>query len=111
MAKCPEGWVYEKNRDNSARYILGELGERPLVCIGINSSTAEPQNLDRTLTNVRIFSKLHGYDSWLMLNVYPQRSTDPNGLHTELDKHLHAQNLKYIAKYLSMYKQVDIWAA
>ena len=104
-------WLYKKNRNNSARYILGEAGENPLVCVGINPSTAEPNNLDRTLTNVKRFSELKGYDGWLMLNVYPQRSTDPNGLHMEMDKKLHSLNLKYISEHLSRYNKVEIWAA
>ena len=111
MSGSPDKWLYEKNKDNSARYILGEAGEKPLVCVGINPSTAEPDNLDRTLTNVRRFSELNGYDGWLMLNVYPQRSTNPNGLHLELNKKLHSSNLNYIDKYLSKYNRVDIWAA
>ncbi len=111
MSNLFYNWLYEKNADNSARYILGESGRRPLVCIGINPSTAEPDNLDRTLTNVRRFSQIHGYDGWLMLNVYPQRSTDPNGLHPDMDMTLHQKNLSYIAGYLSDYDQVDVWAA
>ena len=31
-------WYYETNADNSARYILGEDGIRPLVCVGVNPS-------------------------------------------------------------------------
>ena len=77
MAVHSDNWLYEKNRNNTARYILGETGKKPLVCVGINPSTAAPNNLDRTLTNVKRFSELNGYDGWLMLNVYPQRSTDP----------------------------------
>lgn len=111
MRSSSDNWLYEKNRNNSARYILGEKGNNPLVCMGINPSTAEPNNLDRTLANVRRFSELYGYDGWLMLNVYPQRSTDPNGLHTDLDEKLHSSNLNYIAEYLSEYDQVDVWAA
>jgi len=56
-----DNWLYEKNSDNSARYILGEAGKKPLVCIGINPSTTEPNNLDRTLTNVKRISELNGY--------------------------------------------------
>jgi hypothetical protein len=104
-------WLYEKNRNNSARYILGEKGKNPLVCIGINPSTAEPNNLDRTLTSVKRISILNGYEGWLMLNVYPQRSTNPNRLHEEMDEKLHSFNLNYISEYLSKFKDVDVWAA
>ena len=104
-------WVYEHNSDNSARYILGQPQGKSLVCIGINSSTAEPDNLDPTLKNVKRFSQIHGYDGWLMLNVYPQRSTDPNGMDKEMDVVEHKENLKFIKKYLKKYKDVHVWAA
>ncbi|MBI9017831.1 MAG: DUF1643 domain-containing protein [Phycisphaerae bacterium] len=104
-------WVYEHNSDNSARYILGQPQGRVLACIGINSSTAVPDDLDPTLKNVKKFSQIHGYDGWLMFNVYPQRSTDPNGMHDELDECEHKMNLKYIKQYLKKYDNVDIWAA
>jgi hypothetical protein len=111
MSECPDNWLYENNDDNSARYILGEPGDRPLVCVGINPSTAEPNALDRTLMNVKRFSEIHGYDGWLMLNVYPQRSTDPNELHIDMDEKLHLSNLDCIAECLSEYDEVDVWAA
>ena len=78
-------WVYENTADNTARYTLGTLGERPLVCIGLNPSTAIPDRLDPTLTRVRAVAGLNEYDSFLMLNVYPLRSTDPEGLPGDLD--------------------------
>jgi hypothetical protein len=104
-------WYYETNADNSARYILGEDGIRPLVCVGVNPSTAEPDNLDPTLRNVKIFSGLKSYDGWLMLNLYPQRSKDINKLHNHLDKRLHDDNLRYIQKYVSSLRRLDIWCA
>jgi hypothetical protein len=44
-----------------------------------------------------------------MLNLHPQRSTDPEGLHVELDQELHSSNLDYSIRYLSKYDRVDIW--
>ena len=111
MAGRSDNWLYEKNRNNSARYVLGENGKNPLVCIGINPSTAEPNNLDRTLTTVKRISELNGYEGWLMLNVYPQRSTNPDRLHDVLDKRTHSYNLNHISEYLSKYHSVDVWAA
>ncbi len=104
-------WVYEHNSDNSARYILGQPQGRTLACIGINSSTAKPDDLDPTLKNVKKFSQLLNYDGWLMFNVYPQRATNPNDMHHQIDLYEHQQNLKYIAECLEKYDNIDIWAA
>jgi len=103
-------WIYTNTTDNKARFLLGEKGDRTLICIGINPSTAEPENLDNTLTAVRRFANDLGYDSWLMLNVYPQRATDPNNLHFEADQVLHRQNLVAVESVLE-HGKADIWAA
>ncbi len=103
-------WIYVNSIDNSSRYVLGTVGNKPLVCFGINPSTAEPDNLDRTLESVDRLAKSNGFDSWIMLNVYPQRSTDPNLLHRSLDKELHIRNLNEIESILKEYKPV-IWAS
>ena len=42
-------WIYAPNFYSEYRYILGTRGERPLICIGINPSTARPDALDNTL--------------------------------------------------------------
>ena len=85
-------WLY-KNITTSARFVLGEVGNNPLVCFGINSSTAKPpnssdsdpeENLDPTVKRVRRCSR-DGFDGWIMLNVYPQRATDPERIHTQED--------------------------
>lgn len=90
-------WVYEPSADGTARFVLGTVGEHPLICFGINPSTAKPGALDPTVTRVARFAADNGFDSWTMLNVYPQISTDPKGLHTEPDPDLIAQNERHIA--------------
>ncbi len=104
-------WIYIKNRDNSSRFALGIAGNNPLICFGINPSTAAPGLLDNTLKSVERQAKLKGFDSWLMLNIYPQRATYPKDIHTIPDFSLHQKNLKTILKLLKKYENPTIWAA
>lgn len=103
-------WLYEKNDNNTSRYVLGTVGNRPLVCIGINPSTAEPNKLDHTLQSVARISEANGFDSWIMLNIYPQRSTDPNGIDIHRKHSICEVNLVHIEKILKEYNPT-IWAA
>ena len=41
-------WLYVPDFYTEYRYILGTRGQKPLICIGVNPSTAEPDNLDNT---------------------------------------------------------------
>lgn len=104
-------WLYETDQDNKVRYVLGKKGINPLICFGINPSTAEPENLDNTLKSVERISKYNGFDSWVMLNIYPQRATNPKNLHKELDIVLHKKNIDIIKYLLSKNSQNTIWAA
>lgn len=76
-------WIYKKTTDNSSRFVLGEPGSNSLVCVGVNPSTATPEKLDNTLRTVKKLSAVHGFDGWIMLNLYPQRATNPNDMHAE----------------------------
>ena len=89
-------WLYKNNKDNSEPYVLGKGFGKGLVCFGINPSTAEPGNLDPTLKSVERISDRHNYDSWVMLNVYSQRATNPNDLDSFLVEEKHEANLKHI---------------
>lgn len=103
-------WVYSNTKDNKARFLLGEKGANTLICIGINPSTAIPGDLDPTLSTVKRFSSDLGYDSWLMLNVYPQRATNPKNIDMVLNNEFHNENMKQISSVLKSGKH-DIWAA
>ena len=75
--------LYEKSSDDKYRYVLGNIIDengRTLVCLGINPSTATPESLDKTVDNVRRICTNNGYSNWVMINVYPFRSTDPSKL-------------------------------
>jgi hypothetical protein len=89
---------YEKNE----RYSLGIKGKKPLICIGINPSTACPNNYDRTMNRLVRIVEINNveYDSWIMLNVYPKRATDPDNLDEELNEDIHNYNLQIIKRYI-----------
>ena len=103
-------WIYEPSPDNHARTLLGTEGKRPLVCIGINPSTAAPGSLDNTVATVERVAVRAGFDSFMMLNVYPQRATDPDDIHRALDQELHHWNLSSIASFVDG-RALTVWAA
>ena len=106
-------WLYVPCEYSEYRYILGTKGDRPLICIGINPSTAEPDNLDNTLKSVQRIALGNGYDSFIMFNVYAQRATRPSDMEPELNLTLHEQNMEAFEYVLSLSKgsPPSIWAA
>ena len=97
-------WLYVPDFYTEYRYILGTKGKNPLICIGINPSTAEPDNLDNTLKSVERIAKGNEFDSFIMFNVYAQRATRPDDMDIELNAELHRENMKafeYILKTVS----------
>ena len=79
-------WIYRFLSEKEDRFVLGEMGLRPLICFGINPSTAVPEKLDRTLSRVKNESMIRKFDGWIMLNIYPQRATDPRKMHVSFEK-------------------------
>ena len=107
-------WIYVPPRYLDYRYILGTKGKNPLICVGINPSTAEPGNLDNTLKSVERISKNNGFDSFIMFNVYPQRATVPDDMDREVNEYLRDENLKAFEYVLSLYgegRTPTIWAS
>jgi hypothetical protein len=104
-------WIYKTNKDNSARFVLGTQGLNPLICIGVNPSTAAPDSLDNTLKSVERQATAKGFDSWIMLNLYPQRATNPKNIHRIPDVNLHKANIKNIKAILKSCETSTIWAA
>ena len=103
-------WIYENDQNNSIRYILGTKGVKPLLCFGINPSTAKPDELDNTLKSVERLANYNSFDSWIMMNIYPQRATKPDEMHQEVVEQIHRNNLKFIEQIISEH-ETTIWAA
>ncbi len=104
-------WLYAPNFYSEYRYILGTRGENPLICIGINPSTAQPGDLDNTLKSVERIAQGNGFDSFIMFNVYAQRATDPDTMERSCNMQLHRENLEAFRYVLSISPQPAVWAA
>ena len=104
-------WLYVPPFYSEYRYILGTRGKNPLICIGINPSTAEPDNLDNTLKSVQRIALGNGFDSFIMFNVYAQRATDPDAMERQCNLALHRENLKAFRYVLSISEKPTVWAA
>ena len=104
-------WIYNIVPTNLYRFSLGYCAKSPLLCIGVNPSAATPEKLDPTIRSVERIAKNNSYDGWIMINLYPQRSTDPNMLHQKLSINIHQQNLYIIESILRKYDIPEIWAA
>ena len=104
-------WLYVPNTYADYRYLLGTRGEHPLVCVGVNPSTAAPGQLDNTLKSVERIALGNGYDSFLMFNVYAQRATRPQDMEKSCNLALHRENLQAFAYALSRSPRPAVWAA
>ena len=106
-----EEWLYAPNFYSEYRYILGTRGKNPLICIGINPSTAQPGDLDNTLKSVQRIAHGNGFDSFIMFNVYAQRATDPDAMEKTCNLQLHKENLEAFRYVLSIGEKPAVWAA
>ena len=104
-------WLYAPNFYSEYRYILGTKGNNPLICIGINPSTAEPDHLDNTLKSVERIALGNGFDSFIMFNVYAQRATNPDAMERQCNMALHRENLEAFRYVLSISDRPAVWAA
>ena len=106
-------WLYVPNFYSEYRYILGTRGSKPLICVGINPSTAAPDDLDNTLKSVERVAHHNGYDSFIMFNVYAQRATNPDDMELTYNQELHRENMRAFDYALSLDQAASpaVWAA
>ncbi len=107
-------WLYVPDFYTEYRYILGTRGQNPLICIGVNPSTAAPDDLDNTLKSVSRIAEGNAFASWIRFNVYAQRATRPEDMDLELNQVLHRANMaafEYILQNVAQGLRPAVWAA
>lgn len=76
------------SEDGLYRYWLSRrlaMGERTVLFVGLNPSTADAMQDDPTIRRCAGFARRWGYDWLLMGNLYAYRATEPKVLRTVLD--------------------------
>ena len=103
----PAGWVYLGN--DKERYVLGKPRERNILVLGVNPSTAKPGEDDPTIRNVRRIAKNKGFDGWIMMNLHPQRATNPEEM--EENDVWSENNPRVVEAVMRDFQVHDVWCA
>lgn len=93
------------------RFTLEQSGEKVLLVIGLNPSTANESTPDRTVAKVLKQAPTSGYDGFVMLNLSAQRATDPGNLARVNSEEMYRRNLDEIRKIARKYPKADVLAA
>ena len=103
--------VYAASSDDSRRFALGTIGKRTLFVVGINPHKATQETSDRTASLVEKVSARNGYDSFVLLNLYPVRSRTVTDLPQSPDQSAIHENRHRITNFLAKHQQADLWVA
>lgn len=87
--------------DTSKRFLLGKKGNKELLAIGLNPSTASEVGLDPTSRNIEKIAQMHGCDGWWLINLYPLRTSKPKNLPIEGDPNLSQENIAFVQNMLA----------
>jgi hypothetical protein len=96
----------EKNRicfpenDSDVRYLLGKKGEKNILVLALNPSTATALKHDGTSDNIDKIALVNGYDGWILFNLSPQRSPKPASLSASQEPISTAKNRALIKEWL-----------
>lgn len=103
--------IYSNSENDECRFTLGKTGKRNLIAVGLNPSTATKEKSDTTVAKVAAVAGRNGFDGFVMLNLYPIRSTDFNALPENVDSLVFAENLRQIGMLIASQETPVIWAA
>ncbi len=103
--------LYQCNDDDSARFVLGKSGNKKLITVGLNPSTANEEKSDTTVAKVEKVCADNGFDGFAMVNLCPLRSTNPSDLPAEIDHDLLKDNIQTIIDLSKGERCPVFWAA
>ena len=95
--------VYAKSNCNKSRYLLGRVGNKNILFIGINPNTACHNKYDLTTKKIAKFSILNNFDGWILANIYPQRTLTPAQLPNKPEMNEIKTNVDSILKAINVY--------
>ena len=95
-----EKFIWEQD---TYRYVLGTVGKKPLIFIGLNPSTAIPKHPDQTYFRLTKLLKtsLTKFDSIILLNLCPFISTKLDNLSNETEGYHAKRNIYFITQILA----------
>ena len=102
---------YNGEGENSDRYVLGRSGKKPLLALCLNPSTATNETSDATMRRLKGMAEINGFDGFVMINLYPQRSRSPYILETEFNPERHKNNIAEITRIVKELKFDTVLAA
>jgi len=103
--------IYSNSRGDLWRFTLGKSGNRKLITIGLNPSTATKEKSDTTVAKVEQVARRNGFDGFVMLNLYPVRSTNFRALPVRANDEAFAENLRNIESVVAADSKPVVWAA
>ncbi len=101
---------------SKCRFVLGNASAKnPLLCIGLNPSTATDKKSDPTIKKIQKIIKntnknAKKYDGLIMLNIYPLIATKPSDLPQDDSFLIVEENYNHIGNILQTYLDNDILA-
>jgi hypothetical protein len=103
--------IYSNACNDTCRFKLGKSGKRKLLVIGLNPSTASKECSDTTVAKVEKVSIQKGFDGFIMLNLYPVRSTDFQLLKPQPDVEAFNENIRQIINIVLLEANPTVWLA
>lgn len=100
--------IYIADTTRNLRFALGNKGQKPLICIGINPNKANNEVSDSTMNGLVELCQEKGYDSCIMLNPYPLICADPASLPPIFDKEISAENNLVVKEFFETYSGCDV---